>query len=236
METLPKEDVSCYTSVAQQEVLSRISELDVISKNFFMTGGTTLAVFYLHHRLSEDIDLFSIHYNDLNPIDVALGRIFRNDLATMQSSSGFSSYLIKGVKVDIVFDPLSIPVERPAVHLKTGNIIVVDTMGNIASNKLSAVVSRTEAKDMIDLYFIASTVWADDKKEKFLKCYDQARKKEALFDDPATASYQMEELFRRVLREKEACLPPLKKPVHWPSFEEDMRFYIDILYHMEEWL
>ena len=30
-----------------------------ITKRFYLTGGTALAEFYLKHRLSEDIDLFS---------------------------------------------------------------------------------------------------------------------------------------------------------------------------------
>ena len=29
-----------------------------IVKDFYLTGGTALSEFYLHHRLSEDLDLF----------------------------------------------------------------------------------------------------------------------------------------------------------------------------------
>jgi len=59
MEILPKEDVACYASEVQRDILARLSKIQIITENFFITGGTALSVFYLHHRVSEDIDLFS---------------------------------------------------------------------------------------------------------------------------------------------------------------------------------
>jgi len=52
----------------------------------------------------------------------------------------------------------------------------------------------------------------------------------ALFDDPATAAFQMEDLLNRVLQEKEGALPPMKRKIDWKSFEEDFRFYVDTVY------
>jgi hypothetical protein len=80
MEIVVKEDVSCYASETQQKVLGIISGIDIITKRFFITGGTTLSVFFLHHRTSEDIDFFSTEYRDLNNIHPTLQRIFKNDL------------------------------------------------------------------------------------------------------------------------------------------------------------
>jgi predicted nucleotidyltransferase component of viral defense system len=162
-----RENESCYASKSQQDVLGSLSELDVLARNFFMTGGTTLSVFYLHHRTSEDLDFFSTQFRDLGTIDSSLKRIFKKDLSLIQSSSDFFSYLIRGTKVDIVFDPLSSLESRPPVGLQTGRQILIDTLDNIASNKLSAVVSRSEAKDLIDLYFIGHFVWKHSKKKGF---------------------------------------------------------------------
>jgi hypothetical protein len=113
--------------------------------------------------------------------------------------------------------------------------IFVDTLDNIASNKLSAVATRFEAKDIIDFYFINKIAWKGSKQKHFLACYEMARKKEALLDDPAMAAYQIEELLNRVLSEKEKILPPMRKKVDWNSFEENLRFYIALLYRMEKW-
>ena len=43
----------------QKDILAIISKDKLICDNFYLTGGTALAEFYLHHRLSEDLDFFS---------------------------------------------------------------------------------------------------------------------------------------------------------------------------------
>jgi len=58
METI-REDKSCYRSTAQREVLMDLAGYPDIGNHFFLTGGTCLSVFYLHHRVSEDLDLFT---------------------------------------------------------------------------------------------------------------------------------------------------------------------------------
>jgi len=68
METL-KENETCYASPAQREVLTHLITYPDIEKNFFLTGGTALAVFYLHHRLSDDLDLFTKDFSSLAEID-----------------------------------------------------------------------------------------------------------------------------------------------------------------------
>jgi predicted nucleotidyltransferase component of viral defense system len=212
-----------------------MSDVNLISENFFATGGTTLSVFYLHHRLSEDLDLFSVEFHDLGRVDSTLKRVFGKDLSLVQSSLEFYSYLISGIKVDIVFDPLSTDEKRAQVTLAQGKKIYVDTLDNIASNKLSAIASRTEPKDLIDFYFIGKLIWKEAKEEKFRSCYDLAKRKEVLFDDPPTAAYQIEQLLDRVLEEKQKILPPIKRPIEWASFQKDIRFYINTIYRMEVW-
>jgi hypothetical protein len=235
MENRIEEDTTCYASKEQQSLLGEMSEINLISQNFFATGGTTLSVFYLHHRLSEDLDLFSIEFRDLGGVDSTLKRILGKNLSLVQSSSEFYSYLINGIKVDIVFDPLSTHEKRAQVTLTKGKRICIDTLDNIASNKLSALASRTEPKDLVDLYFIGHLIWQEAKKNQFENCYDLAKRKEALLDDPPTVAYQIEQLLERVLKEKEKTLPPMKKQIGWELFEKDIRFYIDRIYRMERW-
>lgn len=230
-----KEDPHCYASKIQQEVLGMISRVDVVHNNFFITGGTALSVFYLHHRTSEDLDLFSTEFKGLDRLDFDLKRLFGGDLTIIQSSADFYSYLIKGIKVDIVLDPLSIKGERSAITLSQGKDFFVDTLDNISSNKLAAMASRNEPKDIIDFYFINKIVWNGLDKRRFLECYETAKKKEALLDDPAMAAYQIEDLFNLVLKEREKVLPLMIKEVDWSSFENDMKFFIDIIYKMLSW-
>ncbi|MBN2008255.1 nucleotidyl transferase AbiEii/AbiGii toxin family protein [candidate division KSB1 bacterium] len=42
-----------------------------------MTGGTALSVFYLHHRVSNDLDLFTVKDMTLADIDFSLRTIFQ---------------------------------------------------------------------------------------------------------------------------------------------------------------
>ena len=43
----------------QLDFLELVQQDKQITSRFYFTGGTTLAEFYLQHRLSEDIDLFT---------------------------------------------------------------------------------------------------------------------------------------------------------------------------------
>ena len=45
-------------SHAQELFLDRLGESD-LAEIFYLTGGTALSAFYLHHRESEDLDFFS---------------------------------------------------------------------------------------------------------------------------------------------------------------------------------
>jgi len=42
----------------QQQLLRAIGQTQ-IAENFYLTGGTALAAYFLQHRLSEDLDFFS---------------------------------------------------------------------------------------------------------------------------------------------------------------------------------
>ena len=43
----------------QQKACTEIASDPVVKKQFYLTGGTALSEYYLHHRLSEDLDFFS---------------------------------------------------------------------------------------------------------------------------------------------------------------------------------
>src|SRR3989304_4621433 len=59
----------------QLRFLESASKDDFLKKSFYLTGGTALAGFYLHHRLSEDLDFFSEQEFDPQSISVLLKKI-----------------------------------------------------------------------------------------------------------------------------------------------------------------
>jgi len=166
----------------------RLTENRRIGNSYFLTGGTALSVFYLHHRKSNDLDLFSLSDDNLAETSFLISRTL-DDVTIVRESTGFVSMLVSGTKVDLVHDRLSFKEKRPIFEFENGNALIVDTLRSISSNKLCACVSRTEPKDLVDLFYI----------KKFLPeisltaVLRDARKKEALLDDPPTAAFQLEE-------------------------------------------
>lgn len=127
-------------------------------QDFCLTGGTALARFYLFHRESLDLDLFthnqSVDFSQLNRFILSLAK--RMDLKVGQQvlAETFLQYIFadkekENIKVDFVKD----------VGVRFGEIVIkkklrLDSLENIAVNKVLTVFGRTEAKDFIDLYFL----------------------------------------------------------------------------------
>jgi len=185
----PIEDKNCYASKNQREILLKLASEHLIKDAFFLTGGTALSVFYLHHRASDDIDLFRLPPGSLKELGIWIKRSWPKESVIIRESADFLSCLIEGVRVDLVIDPLSSKEARPYVGLEEAVSLQVDTLKNIISNKFCAAVRRMEPKDLVDVYFVVS-------KYKWVTLedvYNTAREREVLFDDPPTAAYQIEE-------------------------------------------
>jgi hypothetical protein len=132
---------------------------------FYLTGGTALSRFYLDHRYSDDLDFF-MHDIGLFPDafrlilvklrerwpDVSL-QVDARDFKRLKILAGGTS-----LKLDFVADR----VQRVGLP-KLFGIVYVDTIRNILSNKLCAIMGRDEPRDIADLIWIArkcSFVWS----------------------------------------------------------------------------
>jgi predicted nucleotidyltransferase component of viral defense system len=185
----PQENKQCYLSEIQREVLLQLLTEPTIEAHFFLTGGTALAVFYLYHRVSNDLDLFALTPQNLAELHVVIQRMWPRESVVIKQSPNFLSCLIQETKVDLVIDPLSRSEERPAVLFENGRRLQIDTIQSIVANKLCACVSRTEPKDYIDLYGIFKKL----PELRFEIVYAGAQAKDAMFDDPPTVAFQLEE-------------------------------------------
>jgi predicted nucleotidyltransferase component of viral defense system len=183
-----KENINCYATYVQKEVLTQLITYPDIEKKFFLTGGTALSVFYLHHRLSDDLDLFTKDFSSLAEVSFWIKTKWSKKSVTIKEADQFLSLLIQDVKVDFVIDTLSSDEERERYMFKNGHYLSVDTISNILSNKFCTVVSRTEPKDYIDFYMILKSFPSI----KIEDVYQQSRQKDAVFDDPPTAAFQTE--------------------------------------------
>ena len=222
-----KEDKNCYARIEQRELLIQLTEIPDIFENYFLTGGTALSVFYLHHRSSEDLDLFTLEKINVPEILLWIRAEWPLSHSIIKSDPNFLSLLINDIKVEMVHDPLSIPGEREVYHFNESSACKIDTIINIASNKLCTLVSRFEPKDFIDFYFLLTRI----PELEFDEIFIQARKKEMLFDDPPTATYQLEEGLR-FARDHEDTFPPLKKDLNIEAFFQFYDELVNKLYKM----
>ncbi|MBI4672961.1 MAG: nucleotidyl transferase AbiEii/AbiGii toxin family protein [Chloroflexi bacterium] len=142
----------------QTEFLEQFFQ-NAVGQQFFLTGGTALAAFYLEHRYSEDLDLFTLDTDalariqpEVESIAIALGATAKTTVATPMFRQLFIVRGDESLKIDLVRD---IDVQF-GQHSRFGSIIV-DAFENIGANKVTAIFGRTAAKDFVDLYFIVQS-------------------------------------------------------------------------------
>ena len=129
-----------------------------ITRWFYLTGGTVLSEFYLKHRLSEDIDLFSTSQVNDSYIDSFLKKI-KNKLGIVKIKKdhimGLFVYKLNfadGEVLKVDFNEYDFePVETS--FMKLGKLSI-DSFYDIAINKIYTVIGRFQTRDFIDLYFI----------------------------------------------------------------------------------
>lgn len=140
----------------QRTLLKAIGENKTLAKNFYLTGGTALAAFYLHHRYSEDLDFFS--EKEVDPVTIQaffktekphLG-ITKIDFEQSYNRNLFFVHFGKAVvKTEFTYFPFPRIKKGPWQYG-----VVHDSLIDIAVNKLFTIYQRTKMRDYIDLYCI----------------------------------------------------------------------------------
>jgi hypothetical protein len=136
--------------------LERFFAADV-GRHFCLTGDTALAAFHLHHRASVDLDLFTLDDLALCEASTLIPRLaadLKCQIGQARTTEHFRRFLLEpesghALQVDLVRDFTP----QYGEHSLAGEI-VVDSVENIGANKLTALLSRTDAKDFVDLAFI----------------------------------------------------------------------------------
>ncbi|MFM9837038.1 MAG: nucleotidyl transferase AbiEii/AbiGii toxin family protein [Cyclobacteriaceae bacterium] len=129
-----------------------LKEIEKSNTFLYLTGGTVVSRFYLHHRYSDDLDLFSNQHADfekeIDRVTQHLKKSFQVDLQLKDVAYGRA--FIKEddlvLKIDYVND----------VGFHAGEVINsplftrTDNWKNILSNKITAL-TREEGKDASDI-------------------------------------------------------------------------------------
>jgi len=161
----------------QKTILACIAEDKYFADNFYFTGGSALAEFYLKHRFSDDLDFFSEKKFDTQTVLTKITSFsqkygFRFTPRLVEVVYRFEIVFPKEVRfmVDFGFYPFK--------RLEKGKKfqgLEIDSLKDIAANKLLTINQRADIKDFVDLYFLLKekyTIWdliyATEKKFKRL--------------------------------------------------------------------
>lgn len=137
----------------QNKILNALRES---SPCLYLTGGTALSRFYFHHRYSDDLDLFTNGNKDFaSVIESATKAVMNIPGITVKNSKNSigTDYLRLNISqdntnlaIDFVND-IDYRLGKPI----TKNGFRIDSLENILTNKISAIIGRDEIKDIVDL-------------------------------------------------------------------------------------
>ncbi len=142
----------------QASALQLLFDDGIGERGFYLSGGTALAEFYLHHRESDDLDLFTRRHDSLRPEIERVIRLFEDrglPVDRQVVNDHFGRLFVTSptgnepLKIEFVEDA-GLRMQPP---LREGEI-VIDSLEDISVNKVCAVYGRLELKDYVDLYFI----------------------------------------------------------------------------------
>ena len=141
----------------QKSALALVGNDAGIKDLFYLSGGTALAAFYLRHRYSDDLDFFTDSAafpqlaieqiaekirDAIGAVKIEYQRLYDRRIFFFQKPSG-------ELKVEFTAYPFA------ALHPRTPQDgILVDSLEDLAANKMMTLMDRVESKDFADLYFL----------------------------------------------------------------------------------
>ena len=200
-----------------------------IIKNFYLTGGTALAEFYLKHRLSEDVDLFS--ESEINTLIIesflkSISQKLKIAKIIKEQFLGLNTYKLQYkdrdmLKVDFNYYPF--PRIEKGVYFKK---LEISSIYDIAVNKLHTISMKPRARDFVDLYFIfQKTKYSPEKYLEKMRIDSQAK-----FDWPLEPKNLLVALTR--MKDLKNCdLPKMLVPFKQKKMED---FFLDLAKKLEK--
>lgn len=143
-------------TVIQKKALSCIASDTIVKNNYYLSGGTALAEYYLYHRLSEDLDFFSENEIDIVWLNT-LSRKIKSAIGAPKKDiqRSFNRHLVfftlgeSILKTEFTYFPFT-QVEKPMIV----DNLHIDSLLDIAVNKFFTIYQQPASRHFIDLYCI----------------------------------------------------------------------------------
>lgn len=148
----------------QKIILSELAKSS-LKKTFYWTGGTALAFFYLEHRQSYDIDLFSdklIDYPSVKKLVDTISKRTKLDKIEEKKISDRWEFFLKN-KTQTRLDFVHYDYQNIASR-KNWQGILVDSFEDMLANKTMALIDRNDPKDAFDIYYFLTKLNFSPKK------------------------------------------------------------------------
>lgn len=126
-------------------------------EQFYLTGGTALAEYYLGHRLSFDLDLFTSTEGLVLPTSYGVESLAQRTGFIVQVVRRFNTYIELDVKRDQEKLKIDLALDSPfryELPVQTSMGVLVNDRKDLQVDKLLAYYGRAEPRDAVDLYFI----------------------------------------------------------------------------------
>ncbi len=147
-------------------------------ERFYLTGGTALAEYYLGHRLSYDLDLFTSEADLIVPFSYRIEKAVQSmdmEITVVRRFASFVEFQVSQgenrLKIDLALDSLF---RFAPVELGDSGVMV-NNFQDIRADKTLAFFGRAEPRDAVDLYFLLQNT-------KFEELAELARQKDTGFD------------------------------------------------------
>lgn len=156
------EEITILTPLQQK--LLRLFADSQLAENYYLTGGTALAAFYLKHRLSDDLDFFAETAAPLQTIEKfcrEAAEKFELKTPTLTRLYDRRIFIFPAEKRALKIEFTEYPYARLApITIVKG--VKVDSFRDIAANKLMAIFDRFEPKDYVDLAVLLTKFELED--------------------------------------------------------------------------
>ena len=124
---------------------------------FYLTGGTALSEFYLGHRLSFDLDMFTVEAPLVLPFSRQVEQRFAAEGWGVKVARRFQHYVeivvykeAGSLRIDFAWDTP----HRFAPPVLSAYGIYVNDWDDLVAEKVLAYYGRAEPRDAVDLYFL----------------------------------------------------------------------------------